>query len=166
MIVDLMRQNSDLRRSLLCLILTSSFVVALAGCHHGPPIARVRGKVHFKDGTIPKGDLAIVKFNPAQNSKSEFRKSATGTIDPQDGSFDMNTRKAGDGVHFGDYTVTFTVAKKNGSLLIASKYAQPTETPYKITVDRDRTDLDYDIEPSTGNAEGDNNGGGVILGPG
>ncbi len=164
--VELMRQNSDNRHTLLCHILASSFLVALAGCQHGPPMARIRGKVHFKDGTIPHGELAIVKFNPTQDSKSEFRKSATGTIDPKDGSFEMNTRKAGDGVHFGDYTVTFTVARKNGSLLIVPKYAQPAETPYKITVDRDRTDLDYEVESATGNDEGGESAAGGLLGPG
>ena len=129
-------------------------------------MARIRGKVHFKDGTIPKGELAIVKFNPTQDSTAPVRKSATGTIDPNDGSFEMNTRIAGDGVHFGDYTVTFTVAEAMEDCLSLQKYGKPAETPFKITVDQNRSDLDYEIEPrrpgGTGNTGGATGGG---LGP-
>jgi hypothetical protein len=127
-------------------------------------MARVRGKVHFKDGTIPQGDLAIVKFNPTQDSTGQFRKSATGTIDPKDGSFEMNTRMAGDGVHYGDYTVTFTVADSNARILVAPKYSKPAESPFKITVDRNRSDLDYEVEPASPGGAASSPGG--SLGPG
>jgi hypothetical protein len=159
----MMPPNLFNRRAFAALLVAATCIAGLEGCDHGPPMARIRGKVHFKDGTIPKGELAIVKFNPAQDSAAQVRKSATGTIDPNDGSFEMNTRMAGDGVHFGDYSVTFTVAKGDGRLLVAPKFARPAETPFKITVDGDRSDLEYEIEPAQAGGAGATGGG---LGPG
>ncbi len=162
----MIQQIIDIRRSSFVLLAALICTAGLAGCHHGPPMARIRGKVHFKDGTIPQGELAIVKFNPTQESSAEVRKSATGTIDPNDGSFEMNTRKAGDGVHFGEYTVTFTVAKSDGRLLVAPKFARPAETPFKVTVERDRSDLDYEVEPAPAGGAGNTSGAaGDGLGP-
>jgi hypothetical protein len=163
----MMPQIFDIRRSYIAFSVAVMCIVGLAGCNHGPPMARIRGKVQFKDGKIPQGELAIVKFNPAQDSTAQIRKSATGTIDPNDGSFEMNTRKAGDGVHFGEYTVTFTVAKSDGRLLVAPKFARPAETPFKISVDDDRSDLVYEVEPAPAGGPGSAGGAaGGGLGPG
>jgi hypothetical protein len=158
----------DFRRSSLMLLFVLSYIAALSGCHYGPPTARIRGKVHFKDGTIPHGELAIVTFGPQKDSTAQVRKAATGVIDPTDGSFEMNTRKAGDGVNFGDYMVMFNVVKsmKDPKLVIAEKYTEPTSTPYKITVDGDRSDLDYEVEPATGKSAGGNSGAAGGPGPG
>jgi hypothetical protein len=144
----MMSRNHYNRLASVALLVAATWVAGLVGCNHGPPMARVRGKVHFKDGTIPKGELAIVKFNPVQDSTAQVRKSATGTIDPNDGSFEMNTRMAGDGVHHGDYAVTFTVATSDGRLLVAPRFARPAETPFKETINRNRSDLSYEIEPA------------------
>ena len=111
----------------------------------------VSGKVRYKDGTIPKGGVAVVGFTPTKDSTAEVRQAASGAIGP-DGSFSMFSRVAGDGVYAGDYAVTFAVVKApmDPTPLIVAKYRSPATTPYKITVDENKTDLEYEIEPLPG----------------
>jgi hypothetical protein len=112
---------------------------------------QVSGKVHYKDGTVPKGGVALVGFTPTKESTAEVRQAATGAIGP-DGSFTMFSRVVGDGVYAGDYIVTFAVAKApmDPTPLIMAKYMSPATTPYKITVDGNKDNLDYEIEPLPG----------------
>jgi hypothetical protein len=138
---------------LLVLILLS--VAALTGCSHGPKMYRVKGKVTYRDGTVPKGGVAVVRFSPSENSTAETRKGATGAIG-QDGSFELMTRKPGDGVYPGDYIVTFVVlrnAMDQASSMILPKYATPFQSPYKETVKGNMEDLQYEIERLPGAAE-------------
>jgi hypothetical protein len=93
-----------------------------------------------------------VQFLPTANSTATVRSAATGVIQP-DGSFQMSTKQAGDGVVVGDYNVTFLVWRSPtdpSTSMIAPKYGIPGMTPYKITVDRDVSDLKYEIEPMPG----------------
>jgi hypothetical protein len=124
--------------------------VSLVGCNRGKQMARVSGKVSYKDGSAPKAPLCVITLTPAATSKAEVRKSASSAIEP-DGSFDMMTRQPGDGVYLGDYVVTFSVRSNPmdpTSSLIAPKYESPALSPYKLTVDGDKTDLRYEIEPA------------------
>ena len=125
-------------------------VAALSGCG-SKEMYRVHGKVTYKDGTVPKGVLAVVIFSPAKDSTAEIRKGASGAIEP-DGSFEMVTRKPGDGVHRGKYAVTFRILRDSTTLasLVDPKYTSPVNTPFTETVDRDLTELNYQIEKAAG----------------
>jgi hypothetical protein len=123
-------------------------VLSLAGCDRGPAMSQVSGKVFYADGSVPQGSVCIVRFVPTAESTAAVRKGASGPIEA-DGSFQMNTRMAGDGVHDGEYAVTFVVLKNamdSTSSLIDPKYGNATTTPYKVTIDGDRSDLEYKIE--------------------
>jgi hypothetical protein len=112
---------------------------------------QVKGKVLYKDGSVPKGGVAVVQVQPAKDSTAEVRKGATGTIGP-DGTFELWTRVPGDGVYEGSYAVTFSVLKgpMDPTPLIQPKYMNPATSGYTLTVDDDKTDLTYEIEPMPG----------------
>jgi hypothetical protein len=116
---------------------------------------QVSGKVLYKDGSVPKAPVALVRFEPTQDSKAEIRKSATGEIGP-DGSFTLYTRKPGDGVFPGEYHVAFTLCKSavDTKPMIPNKYAYANQTPYTVTVDGNKSDLKYEIEPLSAAASG------------
>ena len=116
--------------------------VVVSGCDHGKSMGRVRGKVLYKDGSIPHGGVCVVSLQPAETTTAEIRKSASSAIEP-DGSFDMMTRKPGDGVYYGNYVVTFTVRKapNDTASLILPKYGSMAESPFKLTVDGNKDDL-------------------------
>jgi len=124
--------------------------LALSGCG-SREMYQVRGKVTYKDGSVPKGILAIVNLTPTGNSSAEVRKGASGPIEP-DGSFVMVTRMPGDGVHRGEYAVTFRVLRDATTLtsLVSPKYSSPMNPVFTVNVDRDISDLDYQIEKAEG----------------
>jgi hypothetical protein len=119
-------------------------------------MAQVSGRVTYKDGTVPQGAVCNVQFLPAAGSSATKGRAAGGTIEP-DGSFQMSTQQAGDGVLLGDYTVTFLVWRNPtdpSTSMVAPKYGIPGMTPYKITVEHDVSDLKYEIEPMPGGTTG------------
>ena len=134
-------------RSIRILALVLTFA-ASGGCEHGPTRYQVSGHVFYKDGSVPQGEVCTVHFLPSDRSPSKTRHGASGAFGT-DGAFELMTRKPGDGVDPGEYTVTFAVRKsiKDPVSLIAEKYTNPHKTPYKVTVDRDRDDLKFEIEP-------------------
>lgn len=125
-------------------------VVALSGCGNRE-MFHVSGKVTYKDGSVPKGILAVVIFTPTGNSSAAIRKSASGAIEP-DGSFDMVTRMSGDGVHRGEYAVTFRILRDplTQASLVSPKYTSPVNSAFTVTVDHDISDLNYQIEKTEG----------------
>jgi|tagenome__1003787_1003787.scaffolds.fasta_scaffold20325738_1 hypothetical protein len=120
-----------------------------AGCHKGPAMYQVHGKVTFENGPAPKAGVKVVNFVPAKDSTAEVRRAASGPIEP-DGSFTMFTRTNGDGVNAGDYAVVFTITKgpMDMTSLIPVKYSDINSPPYKVTVDHNIDDLDYTIDVS------------------
>jgi hypothetical protein len=126
-------------------------VAVVAGCNHGPAKYQVRGHVFYKDGTVPRGGVAVVVFQPKKDTTAEIHKGASGAINP-DGSFELWTRKGGDGVYRGEYDVGFTVLKgpMDPKPLVLEKYAMPGAAGYSVTVDRDIDDLKFEIEPAPG----------------
>lgn len=124
------------------------FISCVAGCSGRSTTAQVRGRVTFKDGSIPLGEVCVVRFEPTPDSTATIRKAASGEIG-RDGSFAMYTRKPGDGVLLGSYAVTFSVWKDrfNPESLIAEKYTSASTTPYKVDVEGDLDDLVFEIEP-------------------
>jgi hypothetical protein len=143
-----------LRRWMWLLVLFSPCFAVLSGCG-GKQMYHVRGKVTYKDGSIPKGTLAIVTFSPAADTTAGVRKGASGAIDPDDGSFEMVTRTPGDGVNPGSYGVTFRVTKDTASgstPLVNPKFSAPASPQFTVKVDRDITGLNYQIEKGDGAA--------------
>jgi hypothetical protein len=134
------------------ILVFASLVCVAGGCgKSGPPMYQVRGKVHYKDGSIPQASVCLVNFVPAKDSKAEVRRNATGAIGP-DGTFTMFTRVNGDGVNAGEYDVLFNVAKNPMApvSLLLPKYTNHLSPPYKVTVDHRIDDLEYTIEPLPG----------------
>lgn len=126
-------------------------LLVMAGCNRGPEMYQVKGHVFYKDGTVPRGGVAVVVLQPKQNTTAVVRRSASGAIKP-DGSFEFWSRKAGDGVHKGEYDVAFNVIKAvmDPKPLIVEKYTRPDTSGYEVTVDRDISDLKFEIEPLPG----------------
>jgi hypothetical protein len=137
--------------SLFCLVC----VIAVGGCNRGPKMVQVSGKVLYKDGTVPHGGVCVVNFNPTADSPAEIKKAATGAIGP-DGAFSLTTKMPNDGAYVGQYAVTFTVlpGPMDPRSLVMQKYVSPMLTPYKVNLDADKSDLKFEIEPSTAAAAG------------
>ena len=122
--------------------------VGFIGCSKSP-MAHVTGKVLYKDGSVPHGGTCVVNFRPADKTTAVVRKGASGLIGA-DGSYDMWTKMPGDGIYKGDYDVSFVVwqsATDPNTSLIAPKYMSPKTSGYKVTVDKDLTDQNFEIEP-------------------
>ena len=134
--------------TLVELLVVIAIVGGLGGCDDRPATAQVRGKVMFKDGSVPQAEVCVVRFEPTADSAAPIRKAASGDI-ARDGSFDMYTRKPGDGVFLGSYAVTFSVWKDRfkPDSMIAEKYTKSDTTPYKVKVEQDLDNLVYEIEP-------------------
>ena len=115
---------------------------------------QVSGKVLYKDGSVPKAPIAQVLFEPTPDSTATVRRSAQGEINPADGSFTLWTRKPGDGVFAGEYAVVFGLFKgaMDTKSMLPDKYSFGSQSPYKITVDGNKRDLSYEIEPLPGAA--------------
>lgn len=141
-------------------VLAIGCVVVVGGCHRGPAMAQVKGKVTYKDGSIPRGGVRVVRFEPAKDSTAEVRKGASAEI-RDDGTFEAWTRQQGDGVYVGDYSVTFVVLKApmDPKPLILPKYSSSATTPYKVSITGDVDDLKFEIEPLPGVTGGTAAGG-------
>ena len=137
--------RSCFARSLI--LVCTLLLVSAVGCNDRPT-AQVKGKVLFKDGTVPQGGVRVIRFEPASDTTAVIRKTASSSI-LEDGSFDLFTRKPGDGVILGKYIVTFTVWRgpRDRVSLIDEKYTAKATSPYTITVDDDMDDLKFEIEP-------------------
>jgi hypothetical protein len=119
----------------------------LSGCGQGDAVAQVRGKIVFKSGTMPPAGVRMVRLEPAADSPAVIRKGATGSIN-DDGTFEVYTRRPGDGVYLGKYDVTFTFLKSptDQEQMLAAKYTLSKTTPYHLTVDRDIDELEFELE--------------------
>lgn len=129
-------------------------ICALSGCGGSQQVAQVRGKVVFKNGAMPAAGVRMIRLEPTRDSTAEIRKGASGSIN-DDGTFEIYTRRPGDGVYVGKYAVTFTFLKSptDQRQLLAPKYTVATTTPYQLTVDGDKSDLQYEIEAALGAAK-------------
>jgi hypothetical protein len=122
-----------------CAFCFVTFVV-LAGCgRSGPTYVAVTGTVKYSDGTVPKGDMASITFQPT--SVGTDSKGASGSINP-DGTFSLTTINPGDGARPGDYVVNVNVFKgyPDRKSLVANK-------PLKATVTEDgENHFDFVVE--------------------
>jgi len=133
------------RRSFAWLAVTMT-VLSLAGCG-GRTAYQVSGRVQHKDGSPITGATRVIRLEPAADTTAEIRQTASGTIE-SDGTFEMFTRRPGDGVIPGKYVVTFTVMDKplGGMSLIPQKYTNREESPFELVVDEDKSGLLFELE--------------------
>jgi hypothetical protein len=130
------------------------FLIAVAllggtiGCGKTRPVAQVRGKINFKESSLQNAGIRMVRFEPTADTNATIRKGASGTIN-EDGSFELYTRRPGDGVYLGKYAVTFAFYRgaMDQRSLIPAKYTSAATTPYQVVIDDDRDDLNFEIEP-------------------
>jgi hypothetical protein len=134
------------QRALVVLLLLVIF--ASLGCDRGPKMVQVRGTVTYKDGSVPKGGVRVVRFEPDMNTPEETRRTASGQIET-DGSFELFTRRPGDGVFPGNYAVTFTIwkAPREAVSYVHEKYTASATSPYHVSIEDDTDDLKFEIEP-------------------
>jgi hypothetical protein len=143
-----LRQVVEIFYSRRC-ALALSVLILVTGCNHGPTMLRVGGKVQYKDGSVPTGGVRVVRFEPSHSGPNEGLRVASGQIE-NDGSYELFTKRPGDGVMPGTYNVTFTIWKgpHEPVSLISEKYTASASTPFKdVKVDRGRDDLNFEIEP-------------------
>ena len=130
------------------LFIAAACLSGIVGCGESHSVAQVRGKVVGKNGALPSASIRVVRFEPAADSNAAVRKGASGSIN-DDGSFELFTRRPGDGVHMGKYAVTFAFYRSatDQKSLVSAKYTKPATTPYQVVVDKDIDDLEFEIEP-------------------
>jgi hypothetical protein len=132
-------------RCLLGILLAQGLMV-LAGCG-AKESHQVSGLVQYIDGSPISGGVRVIRFQPTDDTSAKIRKAASAEIAP-DGSFELFTRRPGDGVFRGKYAVTFSVLTQplGGKSLIPAKYSDIQSTPFIVEVDDDKTDLKFELE--------------------
>ena len=127
------------------------FVAAIAGCSKSPPVYKVTGKASFRGQPLSTG---MVAFHHT-DAKSPM---VTGEI-RSDGSFELTTKRPGDGALPGDYRVTVTSMLPGKGVegidkdyqppkpLIPLKYMRLDETPLKATVEPKDNVIDLSLSP-------------------
>lgn len=120
-----------LRSLCVCLALIA------CGCDSSAKIIPVTGKIEFPGGEVPKGEFAIVRFEPVAVGGEGVR-GASGDIQP-DGTFELTTLDPGDGAFPGEYKVALTVVKTyiGQEPLVDRKYTSAQTTPFSATVTPD-----------------------------
>lgn len=121
-------------RALGLAILGVSVALLLGGCGSSSGVQKVTGKIEFPGGEVPKGELAVVRFEPVATGGEGVR-GASGDIQP-DGTFQLTTLEPNDGAYPGEYKVALTVVKTyyGQEPLIDPKYSSVRTTPFSATV--------------------------------
>jgi hypothetical protein len=136
------------RCSVPLLLLAAVCLATIVGCGKAHSTAQVSGKIQLKDSSLQNAGIRMVRLEPTGDTSATIRKGASGTIN-EDGSFQLYTRRPGDGVYLGKYAVTFAFYRgaMDQRSLIPAKYTSAATTPYQVVVDDDRDDLSFEIEP-------------------
>jgi hypothetical protein len=131
----------------LALLACAASLGELVGCGQGHEVAQVRGKVVCRSGSLPESAIRMVRFEPTADTDAAVRKGASGVIN-DDGTFELYTRRPGDGVHVGKYAVTFAFYKSamDHSSPIAARYTSSAATPYRVVVEDDVDNLEFEVE--------------------
>jgi hypothetical protein len=127
-------------------VVLTGITLAITGCGSRESYD-VSGVAEYQDGSPITGAVRIVRLEPAADTTAALRKVASGYL-AEDGSFEMFTRRPGDGVVPGKYVVTFTVMDKamGGKSLIPAKYNNAETSPFELVVDDDKEGLEYKLE--------------------
>ncbi|MEO2047555.1 MAG: hypothetical protein ABGX16_13395 [Pirellulales bacterium] len=117
-------------------LLGAIFLAAFVGCGKANPYLPVTGVVKFDDGTVPKGDISSITFQPTSGGLDS--KGAQGTIEA-DGSFQLHSERPGDGAKPGSYAVTvhIMVGYPKGKSVVPLRYTDPRKTPFSAEVTAD-----------------------------
>jgi hypothetical protein len=137
---------SRLRGRFLAAVALALGLLAVIGCG-SKDAYQVSGRAQYKDGSPITGGFRVIRLEPGKNSTAKIRKGASGMI-AEDGTFELFTRKPGDGVYAGEYVVTFSVLTKSlgGTSLIPAYYTHPESTPFNIVVDDDKEGLVFELD--------------------
>lgn len=148
-------KSNCLRAGLVALVASS--LLALGGCGSDAPypIAPAKGVVKYKDGSIPQGEVMIIRFEPnlpptGGGGSGSRPGTASAEINPQDGSFEMMIGRGNlQGAPVGEHKVTFTIIDnyENPTSLIPEEYNKSSTTPITATVPPEgKTDFVFEIE--------------------
>jgi major membrane immunogen (membrane-anchored lipoprotein) len=124
---------------ILRILVAALLAVVLSGCgDKGPKMYPVSGTVKFDDGSIPTGEIRVIRFEPASfasGTPDPSTKAAQATINP-DGTYKLSTVEADDGAREGDYKVTFTIREtyRGTDSVIDEKFTTAAKTPHSATV--------------------------------
>ena len=128
--------------------LATLFLLAVTlGCGSKVQTVKVHGKVAFTDGSVPKGEVARVHFDPVRADSQRVLKEAAGEIQ-SDGSYELTTFKSGDGAIPGQYKLFFEVFKTymGRESLIPARYADPAQTPFTVTVESRNKPMEFKLD--------------------
>ena len=117
------------------------------GCSDARPgLAPVSGKVTYADGSVPTGEVATIRFEPAGDLNAKNVQPASGTIQP-DGTFNLMTHKPDDGALVGDYKVTFVIYKtyKGREPVLAKMFTDRATTPHSATVKPGKNYFEFSV---------------------
>lgn len=148
MLTETIRRFGMVRLGNALVLLALAIVVGgFLGCGKSNPVAQVSGKVVFKNGVMPPAGVRVVRLQPKDDNTTAARKGASGRIN-DDGTFEVFTRKPGDGVRLGKYAVTFAFWKgvTDKTSFIVPRYMDAKSTPYHLTVDKDMDGLEFELE--------------------
>ena len=117
----------------------------MSGC--GRDTAQVSGQVRYVDGSQLGQAYSFIQLRPTDDTTAEIRKAASARL-KDDGSFELFTRKPGDGVFKGQYKVTFSVTSGPFSQvsLVPEQYTRLDATPFEVDITSDVDDLLFELE--------------------
>lgn len=107
-----------------------------------------KGKVVYEDGSAIVATTKIIRFSPIADNVLGTKKPASSNIG-DDGTFDLMTKRPGDGVIKGRYAVTFAVLSNPhdpDSSIIPLKYTYKARTPFELEVSGDKEDYLFELE--------------------
>jgi hypothetical protein len=131
-----------IRERWVAAILAASLALSCWGCGTGgastPSLIPVKGKVSYKGQPVTKG---TIRFEP-----DGYGRMATGQL-KADGTFELTTLKAGDGVVAGEHRVSidgFDKALARDRTL--KKYASPNTSKLTADVSAEKTEFNFDLK--------------------
>jgi hypothetical protein len=130
-------------------VLTQFMVVA--GCSNVPfELVPVSGSVKYADGTIPAGEVRVVRFEPVANAEGNVAPRAAAAFLEPDGTFQLMTMRPRDGAIPGDYKVALlfwkSPATRESTIPPAYGKAKTTPLPTLSVKSNGRNHFDLIVE--------------------
>ena len=136
-------------RTAIAFVVCFLCAVVFAGCGGSEPKPiPAKGIVKFDDGTIPQGEVAVIRFEPVASVATEGSPQAgvaSANLQP-DGRFVLGTLDKDDGAYAGDYKVVIVLRKSylEGGDVVHPKFAKAATTPLSATVSASQTN-DFEL---------------------
>ncbi len=134
-------------RSFPCLLL----LCVLFGCG-SPGMQQVTGKVTYEDGSVPQGEIKVIRFEPIAGTHADGQsKGASGDLQP-DGTYRLTTIEKNDGAYVGEYKICFTILKTyvGRETLVDPNFTTVTTTPLTAKVTTGTNQFDFTISKAPG----------------